>query len=78
MAKLQYGWAGKILRVDLSAREITDVNTSDYAPEFIGGRAMGAKVYWDEVAPEIKAFDPGNKLISADWFLGCWQDLCLT
>ena len=62
MAKLN-GWVGKILRVDLTTGEITDVLTENYADKFIGGRGIGAKIYWDEVPPEVGAFDPGNKLI---------------
>jgi len=64
MAEL-YGWVGKILRVDLTKGEITTVPTTNYVPKFIGGRGLGAKIYWDEVSPEVRAFDPGNKLIFA-------------
>ncbi len=49
----QYGYAGKILRVDLSSRKITTVPTSEYAERFLGGRGIAAKIYWDEV--------PGSK-----------------
>jgi len=58
-----YGWVGKILRVNLTTGQLTDIPTSNYAPKFIGGRMMSAKIYWDEVPPEVKAFDPENKLI---------------
>jgi aldehyde:ferredoxin oxidoreductase len=61
----QYGYAGKILRVDLSSGSITTVPTMAYAYRFIGGRGMASKIYWDEVPPEIKAFDPENRLIFA-------------
>lgn len=63
MAELSYGWVGKILRVDLTNGKLTEVPTSTYASKFIGGRSMGAKIYWDEVPPEVGAFDPENKLI---------------
>ena len=63
MAELNHGWVGKILRVDLTNGKLTEVPTSNYAPKFIGGRSMGAKIYWDEVPPEVGAFDPENKLI---------------
>jgi len=39
--------------------------TADYADRFLGGRGIAAKIYWDEVPPEVKAFDPGNRLIFA-------------
>jgi len=57
------GYAGKILRVDLSVASMSDVPTSHYADRFIGGRGVAAKIYWDEVPPQAKAFDPENQLI---------------
>lgn len=62
MAKL-YGWTGKILRVDLSTEKVSIVPTSDYSDNFIGGTGIIAKIFWDEVAPEVGAFDPANKLV---------------
>ena len=59
------GWVGKILRVDLTNRKISEVLTFDYVPKFLGGRGLGAKIYWDEVPPEVGAFDPENRLIFA-------------
>ncbi len=61
----QYGYAGKILRVDLSSGSTTFMSTMDYADRFLGGRGIAAKIYWDEVPPEVKAFDPENRLIFA-------------
>lgn len=59
------GWAGKILRVDLTTGKISETSTFDYVPKFLGGRGIGAKIYWDEVPPEVGAFDPENRLILA-------------
>ena len=61
----EYGWVGKILIVDLSLGNISTVPTSDYVPQWIGGRALAAKLYWDEVPPDCAAFDPENRLIFA-------------
>ena len=61
----QYGYAGRILRVDLSSASTAEVLTSDYAERFLGGRGIAAKIYWDEVFPEARAFDEGNRLIIA-------------
>ncbi len=36
--------------------------TMDYADRFLGGRGIAARVHWDEVQPEVKAFDPENRL----------------
>jgi len=59
----EYGYVGNILRVDLSSGRISSVPTIDYAARFLGGRGIAARVYWEEVAPEIKAFDPENRLM---------------
>ena len=58
-----FGYAGKILRVDLSSNKITSFATERYAERFIGGRGIAAKIYWDEVLPEVKPFDAENRLI---------------
>lgn len=58
-----FGYAGKILRVDLSSLSMTYIQTSDYTPRFIGGIGIAAKIYWDEVPPETGAFDSNNELI---------------
>jgi aldehyde:ferredoxin oxidoreductase len=57
------GYAGKILRVDLSSGSTATVDTSKYAPKFIGGRGIAAKIYWDEVSPQVDPFDPENRLL---------------
>ena len=59
------GWVGSILRVDLTTGKITESSTFDYVPKFLGGRGLGAKICWDEVPPEVSAFDPENRLIFA-------------
>jgi len=65
-----YGYAGKILRIDLSSRNTADTPTMDYAEKFIGGRGIAAKIYWDEVPPEVNAFDAENRIIFATGPLG--------
>ncbi|MEE8174501.1 MAG: aldehyde ferredoxin oxidoreductase N-terminal domain-containing protein [Dehalococcoidia bacterium] len=60
-----FGYAGKILRVDLSSGSRADLSTMDYADRFLGGRGIAAKIYWDQVSPEVSAFDEGNSLIFA-------------
>lgn len=62
MAK-EYGYAGKILRVDLSSGRLSEIPTRDYAERFLGGRGIAAKIYWDEVSPQVQPFDEANKLI---------------
>jgi aldehyde:ferredoxin oxidoreductase len=39
------------------------IPTSKYVPKYLGGRSICNKIFWDEVGPEVKAFDPENKII---------------
>jgi len=64
------GYAGRILRVDLSSGRITETPTTDYTDRFLGGRGIAAKVYWDEVPPEAKALDEENTVILATGPIG--------
>ena len=63
MAK-SYGWAGRVLQIDLSNGITKKVPTADYRPEdFIGGVGLNARIFWDLGCPNVGAFDPGNPLI---------------
>ncbi|MBF0120436.1 MAG: aldehyde ferredoxin oxidoreductase [Desulfobacterales bacterium] len=57
------GWAGKVLRVDLSTGKISTENTIEKYKDFIGGTGIGYKVIWDEVPSATKPFSPENKII---------------
>jgi aldehyde:ferredoxin oxidoreductase len=57
------GYAGKILDVNLSTGQTQNIPTQPYADRFIGGRGIAAKIHWDDVPPEISAFDPENRLV---------------
>jgi aldehyde:ferredoxin oxidoreductase len=61
----QFGYAGRVLRVDLSTGSVTPMSTAPHAERFLGGRGIAEKIYWDEVPPEVGAFDPENRLIFA-------------
>ena len=63
MASPVYGWCGKILKVDLSLGKIMELDTMAYADRFLGGRGVATRIYWDEVGPDVGAFDPENRLI---------------
>ena len=65
-----FGWCGKILKVDLSNTKISNLNTMDYATRFLGGRGIATRIYWEEVGPEVRAFDPENRLIFMSGPLG--------
>lgn len=58
-----YGWAGKILRVDLTSEKIWTEETSKYVPRFLGARGIAAKIAWDELKPGLDAFDEANLLM---------------
>ncbi|MFR4805036.1 MAG: aldehyde ferredoxin oxidoreductase N-terminal domain-containing protein [Eggerthellaceae bacterium] len=56
-----YGWAGKILRVNLSTGSITTQPTDPYK-EYIGGMGLANKIMYDEVPAGTDPFSPENKL----------------
>ena len=59
-----FGWAGRILQVDLTLRKTTDVPTSDFEPEkFIGGQGLNTKIFWEMGCPRVDAFHPDSPLI---------------
>lgn len=57
------GYAGKILKVDLSSTNSTTIDTRAYADRFIGGRGIAGKIHWDEVPRQTGPFDPENRLV---------------
>jgi len=56
------GYAGKIAKVDLGSGKLTTVDTQKYADKYIGGRGIATRMYFEEVMPEVRAFDPENSL----------------
>jgi len=58
-----YGWMGKILHVDLSNQKISQISTQSYAKKYLGGRGLASRLYWEKVTPDVKAFDPENRLV---------------
>ena len=61
--ELKYGYAGKILRINLTDRTTDTLPTAKYAFDYIGGRAIATRIFWDEVRGDIDPFSPDNKLI---------------
>ena len=60
------GYWNKILRIDLTDGKITKEEIDDDTCKlFVGGAGIGAKILWEEVPPEVSAFDPDNRLIFA-------------
>ncbi|MEW6082320.1 MAG: aldehyde ferredoxin oxidoreductase family protein [Bacillota bacterium] len=60
------GYAGKVLRVDLTDRKVSVEETpEELARGFLGGNGFGVRVLWDETGPGVDALDPGNRLVFA-------------
>jgi len=58
------GWAGKILRIDLSTGKIRKEKLAeDFAVKYIGGRGFNSKILYDETGPDTDPLSPANKLI---------------
>lgn len=61
-----YGYAGRILRVNLTSGKITkELLRKHLIKKFIGGTGLCAKILWDELKPRIDPYQPDNKLIFA-------------
>ena len=61
---LDRGYVGKVLRIDLS-KESHQVEHLEEAifEKYLGGRGLAAKIYFEEIAPEVRPLDEENKLI---------------
>lgn len=57
------GWAGSILRINLTTGAITTEDTLPKYKPYIGGMGIGYKIMLDEVPMTTKAFDEENKVI---------------
>jgi len=59
-----YGWAGTILRVDLSSGKIEKEPLSEeLRHNYLGGRGINSRILYDEVKPGIDPLGPENRLI---------------
>lgn len=69
---MMYGWTGKMLRVDLTKKKITQQDIpKELRDTFIGGRGINSKILYDEVPPEMDPFDPEARvIIGAGPFVG--------
>ncbi|MFQ5612727.1 MAG: aldehyde ferredoxin oxidoreductase family protein [Anaerolineae bacterium] len=59
-----YGYAGKILRVNLTERKATtELLDRQMAEDFVGGRGLTSRLLYEEVDPASDALGPDNKLM---------------
>ncbi len=66
-----YGYAGKMLRVDLINERIsTEVLDEAALKKWVGGVGFGARYLYDEVPAGVQWNDPGNRLIVASGPMG--------
>ena len=57
---LKYGYAGNVLRINVTTSRITKEVLSDKdAKLFLGGRGLGAKYLFDELKPGTDPLGPG-------------------
>jgi aldehyde:ferredoxin oxidoreductase len=60
------GYAGKILRVNLSTGKIASQELDrEMAYNYLGGSGFGTKILWDEVRPDVDPLSADNRLIFA-------------
>ena len=58
------GWAGTTLEIDLTRGEVTRIPTDPKLNrDYLGGKGIGARLFWDRVPPETDPFSPDNLLI---------------
>jgi aldehyde:ferredoxin oxidoreductase len=65
------GYAGKLLRVDLSNERLSEVFYDEaFLRKYVGGASLGVKIFYDEVSPTTTWFDPSNRIIFASGPIG--------
>jgi len=70
MSKL-YGYAGKLLRVDLTNEQITEETLDEETVrKYVGGTGVGAKYLYEEVPAGVEWSDETNRMIIATGPLG--------
>lgn len=62
---MNYGYAGKILDVNLSSQRIQTTSTEKYfgVDIFVGGKGLGALALWRELEPKVDPLSPENILV---------------
>ena len=64
------GWAGIILRVDLSSGAIEKQPLEEYLRlNYVGGRGINSRILFEETGPETDPLSPENRLIFASGLL---------
>ena len=60
------GYAGRVIRIDLTAGHVSVKELDEgFARQYIGGTGFAARILWDEVGPEVDPLSPENRLVVA-------------
>jgi aldehyde:ferredoxin oxidoreductase len=57
-----YGYAGDILRVDLTTSKVVTESVKKYTPKFLGGRGINQFLLFKELDRGVAPFEPANRL----------------
>jgi len=59
-----YGYAGKLLRANLSNKSVKEEPLRlDYLEKYLGGIGIATRILYDEVGLQVRPLDPENRLI---------------
>lgn len=62
--KINGGYMGKVLRVDLTKGSIKDeILDPEILRKYVGSLGLATKIMYDEVSPKVMPYDPENRLI---------------
>ena len=64
MKEFKGGYTGRLLRVDLTGKTYRVQNIDEKDQKlFLGGRGLAAKIYYEEIGPEVDPFEENNRVI---------------
>jgi aldehyde:ferredoxin oxidoreductase len=58
-----YGYAGKVLRINLNDERVWTEPTAKYAKDWLGASGIAIKILYDELKTWVTPYDPANRLI---------------
>ena len=64
MATQLGAYAGKVLKIDVGLREVSEYPwTDEDRAAYLGGKIMAAKILYDNIKPGTDGFSPENMLV---------------